>query len=98
MTVSCVRMIRRIRTLGHHRILVGDTWILRHHWISRIIRMSNGFTRSIVHVLHRIPGHWNMLGFIRSSAALLAALVQVTTGTHEATDHGGYSSHKEQDG
>jgi len=35
--------------------------------------------------------------FIRSSATLLAALVKVTTGTHEATDHSCYSSHKEQD-
>ncbi len=35
--------------------------------------------------------------FIKSSATLLAALVQVTTGTHEATDHSCYSSHKEQD-
>lgn len=83
--------------MGHHRILVRDTWVLRHHWKSMIIRMSNGFTISIVHMLHRIAGHWNVLGFIRTSATLLAALVKVTTGTHEATDHGCYSSHKEQD-
>lgn len=90
LTESWIRRMRRVRTLGHHRIL-------RHHWISRIFRMTNWFTISVIHVLHWIAGHWNVLGFIRSSAPLLASLVKITTGTHEATDHSCNCGHKEQD-
>lgn len=53
---------------------------------------------SVIHGLHRVAGHWDVLGVIGSPATLLSLLVKVTAGTHEAAHHGSNDSHEEQDG
>lgn len=62
-----------------------------------IIHMSQWFPICIVHGLHWVGSHGDVLGVIGSPAALLSSLVKVTAGTHKAADHGSDDSHKEED-
>lgn len=57
------RRIWGVRPLWHHRILRRHARVLGSHWIAGILRVSNGFTISVVHGFHRVAGHRNLLGW-----------------------------------
>lgn len=91
---------RWIRTRMHHGIVWRHAWILRGHGVARmgIVCWSQGFPVGIIHGLHRITGHGDVLGLVRCPASLLPSLVKVTAGAHEAADHCSDDSHEQKDG
>lgn len=60
--------------------------------------MSQWFSISVIHGLHRVTGHGDLLGIKRCPPPLLSPLVEVTAGAHEAAHHGRDDGHKQEDG
>lgn len=84
----------------HHGILCGHSRILGGHWITHvwIVGGSNRFSISIIHGLHWIAGHRDLLDFIWCPASLLPSLIEVAAGTHEAAHHGSDDCYEQEDG
>lgn len=85
----------------HHGIWLGHTGILWCHWIAGggVLRTHpHWFPVGIVHGLHRVAGHGDVLSIVGCPAPLLSSLVQVAAGAEEAADHGSNDGHKEQYG
>lgn len=64
LAVCRIHHVRWIRSRLHHRILRGHSRILWRHWITCvwILRGSQWFSIGVIHGLHWIVGHGDLLG------------------------------------
>lgn len=78
----------------HHGVVYRHARILGCHRIT----CPKRFSVDVVHGLHGVAGHGDVLGVIRCPASLLPHLVEVAAGAHEAANHGCNDGHKQQNG
>ncbi len=64
LAVRGIHQVWWIRSRLHHRVLWGHARVLGRHWITRvwILRGSQWFSVSVIHGLHWVAGHGDLLG------------------------------------